>query len=55
LGHASLVGGDCWAPGRGLEDELEDLEGVWVLGSRGCDTEGISCWQGDLVDCVSIY
>ena len=34
--------------GGGFKDELEDLEGVRVLGGGGGDTEGVSSREGNL-------
>lgn len=47
LGSTVLVGGNALA-GGGLQGELEDLEGVGVLGGGGCDAEGVAGREGDL-------
>lgn len=47
LRSTALAGGDVLAGSR-FKGELEDLEGVGVLGGRCCDTEGVAGRKGNL-------
>lgn len=49
LGSAHLGGDDLALTGGRLQNKLEDLEGIGVLGCGSCDTEGVSRGESDLL------